>query len=323
MKQSYRFLRRKHRWCFITSSGGVDAVNRRDTLLAALVATLWGFNFIVIDWGMDGIPPLLFVAIRFLAVAAAVVIVPRPHTGWRTVVGVGLFMSLGQFGLLYTSMALGLQPGLAALLLQAQAVFTILIAAGVLRERPTAPQIVGVALGIVGLAVVAAGRGGTAPALAVALALAAALSWAIGNVISRRAGDVRGRGRLGALSLTVWSAVIVPVPALALSFAVEGPTAIAEGLAAFGWRAAVSTLYTAGLCTIIGYAIFNGLLARNRSAAVVPWVLLAPVVAMASAGLLLGQIPNVAEVAGGSLLVVGVLVTGMRRAVRRTPPVRA
>jgi O-acetylserine/cysteine efflux transporter len=287
--------------------------------LAAIVATLWGFNFVVIDWGMGGIPPLLFVALRFLVVAVAAAVVPRPHTGWRTVVGVGLFMSLGQFGLLYTSMALGLQPGLAALLLQAQAVFTIVIAAGVLRERPTAPQIAGVAVGIVGLAIVAAGRGGDAPVLAVLLALAAALSWAIGNVISRRAGDVRGRGRLGALSLTVWSALVVPVPALGLSFVVEGPAEIAAGLSAFGWRPVLSTLYTAVLCTIVGYAIFNGLLARNRSAAVVPWVLLAPVVAMLSAALLLGQTPNAAEIAGGVLLVVGVFVTGIparQRAVR-------
>ena len=62
----------------------------------------------------------------------------------------------------------------------------------------------------------------------------------------------------------------------------------------------------------IGYAIFNGLLARNRSAAVVPWVLLAPVVAMTSAALLLQQIPTAAEVAGGVLLVAGVLVSGIR-----------
>jgi O-acetylserine/cysteine efflux transporter len=81
----------------------------------------------------------------------------------------------------------------------------------------------------------------------------------------------------------------------------------------------LSTLYTAVLCTIVGYAIFNGLLARNRSAAVVPWVLLAPVVAMLSAALLLGQTPNAAEIAGGVLLVVGVFVTGIparQRAVR-------
>lgn len=273
---------------------------------------------------VDLLLALPFVAIRFVAVAAAVVVVPRPRTSWRTIIGVGAFMSLGQFGLLYTSMALGLQPGLAALVLQAQAVFTILIAALALRERPSTAQVVGVALGVVGLSIVAAGRGGNAPALAVALALAAAMSWAIGNVISRRAGVVSGPRRLGSLSLTVWSA-LVPLPALALSFVIEGPDAISHGLAAFGWSALVSTLYTAVLCTIIGYSIWNGLLSRNPSAAVVPWVLLAPVVAMTSAALLLGQIPNPAEVLGGALLIGGVLVTGIRVRSRRNvmnPPDR-
>ena len=140
---------------------------------------------------------------------------------------------------------------------------------------------------------------------------------AIGNVIARRAGVVRGRGRLGSLSLTVWSALVVPVPALALAVVVEGQQAVAAGFSAFGWQATVSTLYTAVLCTIIGYAIYNGLLGRNRSAAVVPWVLLAPVVAMVSAALLLGQIPNAAEVAGGILLVAGVLVTSVPGGRRR------
>lgn len=290
-------------------------------MLAAMVASLWGLNFVVIEWGMRGIPPLLFVAIRFVIVAAFVVIVPRPTASWRTIVGVGVFMSLGQFGLLYTSLALGLQPGLAALLLQAQAVLTIVIAAGVLRERPTGAQVVGVGLGVVGLAVVAVGRGGDAPVLAVLLALAAALSWAIGNVISRRAGAVGGRGRLGALSLTVWSALVVPVPALVLSLVVEGPEQVAAGLGAFGGEALLSTLYTAGLCTLVGYAVFNGLLARNRSAAVVPWVLLAPVVAMVAAAVLLGQIPAPAEIVGGLVLVAGVLVTTVAPRVRVSAPV--
>ncbi|WZH38731.1 MAG: EamA family transporter [Microbacterium enclense] len=284
-------------------------MSRRDMMLAAGVAAAWGFNFLVIEWGMRGIPPLLFVAIRFAVVSLFVVIVPRPVASWRTVIGVGLFMSLGQFALLYTSLALGLQPGLAALLLQAQAVFTALIAAGVLRERPTRGQALGVALGVVGLAVVAVGRGGAAPALAVALALAAALSWAVGNVISRRAGVVTGRGPLGALSLTVWSALVVPVPALGLSLVIEGPAAIGAGLGSFGVAAVLSTVYTAGLCTLVGYAVFNGLLARNPSAAVVPWVLLAPVVAMTAAAALLGQVPAPAEIIGGVVLVAGVLVT--------------
>ncbi|MCT9819516.1 EamA family transporter [Microbacterium sp. W1N] len=287
-------------------------MTRRDMLLAALVAGLWGFNFVVIDWGMAGIPPLLFVAVRFVVVSLAAFVVPRPLAGWRTVVGVGLFMSLGQFALLYTSIAWGLQPGVAALLLQAQAVLTIVVAALALRERPTRAQAAGVIVGTLGLGVVALGRGGDAPAVAVVLCLLSALSWAIGNVISRHAGVVAPARRWGALSLTVWSSLVVPVPALALSALVEGPDAIAAGLAAFGWQAALSTLYTAGLCTLVGYAIFNGLLARNRSASVVPWVLLAPVVAMTSAALLLGQIPNTWETVGGLVLVAGVFIANAR-----------
>lgn len=283
-------------------------MTRRDMLLAALVATLWGFNFVVIDWGMDGIPPLFFVVVRFALVGAAALVVPRPLARVSTVIGVGLFMSLGQFSLLYVSIALGLQPGIAALLLQAQVVLTIVVAALALRERPSRWQIVGVLVGSVGLGIVAFGRGGNAPVLAVILCLLAALSWAIGNVISRHAGAVSPGGRLGALSLTVWSSLVVPVPALALSLLIEGPEAIGAGIAAFGWRPVLSTLYTAVLCTLVGYAIFNGLLARNRSASVVPWVLLAPVVAMLSAALLLGQVPNLWETIGGLLLVGGVFI---------------
>lgn len=298
------------------------AMSRRDMLLAATVASLWGFNFVVIDWGMHGVPPLLFVAIRFAVVSLAALVVPRPLVSWRVVLGVGAFMSLGQFALLYTAIGLGLQPGLAALLLQAQAVLTIMVAALALRERPNRAQVAGVVTGSVGLGVVALGRGGNAPALAVLLCLLAALSWAIGNVIARRAGAAAPQGWRGSLSLTVWSSLVVPVPALALSALLDGPAAITAALGGFGWRPILSTLYTAGLCTLVGYAIFNRLLAQNRSAAVVPWVLLAPVVAMISAALLLGQIPNLWETIGGLTLVLGVLVANLP-ARRRTRPARA
>src|SRR6478609_5422307 len=196
----------------------------------------------------------------------------------------------------------GMPPGLAALVLQAQVIFTVLIAAGVLREIPTSAQVAGIVIGSVGLAVVAVGRGGHVTATALALCLLGALSWGIGNVISRASG-VRG-----GLSLTVWSALVVPIPLFALSLLVDGPTVVGDALASFSWQAGVSTLYTAGLASLVGYGVFNTLLGRNPSSSVVPWVLLAPVVAMASAWLLLDQRPNAAEALGGLLLIVGVLV---------------
>ncbi len=278
-------------------------MNRRDTALAALVAALWGFNFVVIDWGMGTVPPLLFAAIRFTVVAVpACFLVPRPPVPFRTVAAVGAFMSLGQFGLLYLSMHLGMPPGLSALVLQAQVPFTIVIAAAVLHEPPTRAQVAGVSLGVGGLVVVALGTGGQVRPVALALCLLAGLSWGIGNVVSRAAKAP------GGLALTVWSATVVPLPMLGLSLLIDGPGAVGHGLAHLGWHGVLSTAYTAVLCSLVGYSVFNRLLSRYPSGKVVPWVLLAPVVAMGSAWALLGEAPGTAALAGAALLVAGVLI---------------
>jgi drug/metabolite transporter (DMT)-like permease len=290
------------RWCFMITTGRIGVMTRRDCLLAAFVAGLWGFNFVVIEWGMGEVPPLLFAAVRFAVVLVAVLVVPKPDVPWRVILSVGAFMSLGQFGFLYTAMAAGMPAGLAGLVLQAQVVLTILIAATVLRERPTRAQTLGVGLGAVGLLVVGLGRGGHVPLLALGLCLLAALSWAVGNVVSRASGAP------GGLSLTVWSALVVPAPLALLSFGLDGPAAFSAAASAFGWQALVSTAYTAGLASLVGYGIFNGLLSRNPSAAVVPWILLVPPVAIGSAWLLLGEQPTAAELVGGGVLVAGVLV---------------
>jgi O-acetylserine/cysteine efflux transporter len=292
----------------------------RHALLATLVAVIWGFNFVVIDWGMSAagasVPPLLFVALRFAAVVVpAAFFVPRPDAPWRTVVTVGLFMSLGQFGFLYTAMDRGMPPGLAALVLQAQVLFTVLIAAVWLRERPSRRQLLGVLIGAVGLVVVGIGRGGHIPLVALLLCLAGALSWGVGNVVSRRAGVRSG------LSMAVWSSLVVPVPLVLLSLVVDGPSVVGHAAGHLGWHAIVSTLYTAGLASLVGYSIFNGLLARYPASSVVPFVLIAPPVAMVSAWALLDQVPNAAELVGGLVVLAGVLMTVLRGRSERVLPV--
>ena len=102
---------------------------------------------------------------------------------------------------------------------------------------------------------------------------------------------------------------MVPVPLLALSLLVDGPGAVAGGLAHLGWHGVASTAYTAGLCSIVGYAIFNRLLSKYPSGHVVPWVLLAPVVAMGTSWPLLGEVPGTAELIGAAALIVGVLIS--------------
>jgi O-acetylserine/cysteine efflux transporter len=280
----------------------------RAVLLACLTAIIWGVNFVVIDEGIGSIPPLTFAALRFAVVAVpAVFLVKRPAARMADIVQVGLYMSVGQFALLYTALHLGMPSGLASLVLQAQVLFTVVIAMLRLAERPRRHQLVGIGVGTVGLVVVAAGRTSNTPVLALVLTFCAALSWSMGNVAARKIGPVSG------LSMTVWSATIVPVPLLALSLVLDGPHQVGHALAHLPASALWSTAYTAYLSSLVGYGIWNTLMARYPASVVAPFSLLVPPVGIAAAWIVQGERPGPAEVGGGLLLLAGVAITTITR----------
>ncbi len=285
-------------------------VNRRDSFLAVLVAVLWGCNFVAIHLGVEDVPPFLFLAIRFVLVAfPLVLLVPRPKASWQAVVAVGAFMSLGQFGLLYLALSIGMPAGLASIVLQAQVVLTMLFAALSIGESATPRQAAGAVVGTLGLVVVAVGFGADASVVPLLVTVAAAASWAVGNVVARAAKVESG------LSLVVWSGLVVPLPCLAISWVVDGPQVMGEALAGFGWTALLSTLYTVVGASLVGYTIFNGLMARHPASSVVPFILLVPPVGMLAAWLVLGEVPNLLEALGAVVMLGGVLVavTSTRR----------
>ncbi|QIM20060.1 EamA family transporter [Phycicoccus sp. HDW14] len=285
----------------------------RDVLSAVLVMVIWGMNFVVIDRGLEGVPPLVFVAVRFAVVLLALPFVARPQAPLSRVLTVGVFMSLGQFGLLYTALAVGMPPGLASLVLQAQAVITVVLAALVLGERPLRVQLLGVGVGVLGLGVVALGRGGSVPAVAAVLCVLAAASWATGNVLVRRLGVP------GGLGLTVWSALVVPLPLLALACAVDGPAEVGRALTHLSLVNWASTAYTAVLASLVGYGIWNRLLHRHPASEVAPFTLLVPPVGMLTAWLADGEVPTALALLGGAALIAGVALVTLGPRIRRRP----
>jgi O-acetylserine/cysteine efflux transporter len=73
----------------------------RDSALAVLVALIWGTNFVAIRTGLDSMPPLLFLAVRFVVVCVpAVFLVRRPGLPWRDLALIGVLTSLGQLALM-------------------------------------------------------------------------------------------------------------------------------------------------------------------------------------------------------------------------------
>jgi len=264
---------------------------------------IWGLNFIAIDFGLEGVPPLVFLALRFILVAIPAIFFLKPPTiGWKNVLLIGTFLSLGQFSLLYLSLGLGMPPGLASLLLQTQVVLSVIVSAIILRERPTPKQFIGIAIGMLGLAVVVIGHSYAAPWLPVVILLLAALSWAIGNVLSRRAKAASG------LSLVVWSGLIVPIPSLALAMVVDSPAVVIDSLTHLSLAAILSTLYTAVFASLVGYGIWNTLLAKYPTSAVVPFTLLVPVVGILAAWIVVNEQPTVSEVVGGAIMLAGLAV---------------
>lgn len=294
-------------------------MSRRDALLGLLVAVVWGVNFVVIDEGLPGIPPLFFAAIRFACVSLLTFFVARPKASWRYVVGVGLFMSAGQFGFLYLALAAGMPSGLAALVLQAQVPLTILLAAATNGERISRRRLIGLGVALAGLVVVAGGRGGHVALTGLTLLLAGAASWAVGNVLARRAGA-------SGLSLVVWSAPVAPLPLLALSAALEGPSSWWTAVQDWGWRQTASTAYTVLVATVVGFGIWNALLAKNATGWVVPFALLVPVAGLTAAWIVRGEQPAVPVIAGGVVLLAGAffaLTGGPRPAAARSSRARS
>ena len=283
----------------------------RDRLLALLVAVCWGLNFPATALALQHFPPLLMVALRFGILAIPTLIfIPRPQVKLRWLIGTGLGIGLLQFAFLYLGMAAGMPAGLASLVLQASAPFTVVLAGVFLAERITRQQVVGVLLSVAGLGAIALHRGETAALLPVVLTLAGALGWAIGNLCSRRAAAPNP------FHLTLWMSVIPPIPMLAVSLLVEGPQRIATSLAtAFtpqALPALFGLLYIIVIATVLGYGIWNSLLARYPSSSVAPFSMLVPIVGVLSSWAMFGERIDAIEAVAGAAVLAGVLIGSLR-----------
>jgi O-acetylserine/cysteine efflux transporter len=284
---------------------------RRHVLLALAVAVVWGVNFVVIHVGLDHFPPLLFAALRFCLVALALPFVPRPGVPVKYVVAVGVFLSAGQFGLLFIGIDRGMPAGLASLVLQLQAAFTVGLAVLLLNERPKPAQLAGGALALAGIGVIAAGRASAVPLGALLLTIGAAASWGFGNVATRKA---RSPNPLG---LLVWSSLIPPLPLLTLSFLTERGDPVE-----FTASGVLALLYVVILSTLGGFGAWAWLLGKHPASTVAPFTLLVPVVGIAGAWIALGEVPSTAELVGAAVVLSGLALTVGLTAPRRSREAR-
>ena len=272
--------------------------------LALLVMAVWGSNFVVIKLALAHLPPLTFAALRFtFAVVPAIAFIKRPAAPWRTLAAYGVLIGVGQFGLLYIAMQGLISPGLASLVVQTQAFFTIALSMAFTGERLRGFQIVAFALAAAGLGwlmVHAATVVGTeVTGLGLGLVLVAAMSWALGNTVQRAAGPQ------DMLAFVVWSSLFAIPPLTALALWFDGWPAIARGLTQATAATWAAVLWQSLGNTLFGYAAWGWLLSRYPAATVTPLSLLVPVFGMAGSAVFLGETLTAWKITAAALVLSG------------------
>jgi len=235
-------------------------------LLALAVVFVWGTNFVVIRWGLDGLPPFLFATLRFAFSALPwLLFVPRPTAPWRKMAAFGVLLGVGQFGLLFLAMQGHISPGLASLVVQIQVFFTIGLSLALMGERVRGFQVVGLVLALAGLGVIALNLNAAVVTwLGLGLVMSAAFFWAGANLV------VKSLGPVNMLHFMVWSSVFAVPPLLAISWFIEGPALMQRAVTNATPLVWASVLWQALGNTLFGYGVWNWLLARHPAATVAP-----------------------------------------------------
>ena len=293
---------------------------RRDYILALLVATVWGANFTVIRLGLDGVPPMLLAALRFLLVACpAVFFVARPTVSpwyWMTY---GATVGVGQFGCLFYAMHIGMPAGIASVVLQSQAFFTLLLAALLLKESITLRQILGLVIATLGLGLMSRSNGlsevYSIPSMALLLSLAGAASWGLANIVVKQM-SVAARTQkqtLNMFSVIVWSSLVPPIPLLLLALSLDTPVALYNAVVSLDKLSLFSIVYLAFAATLFGFGTWSKLLSKYSAGVVAPLSLLVPITGLITAGIVLNEQMTLSQWLGCGAIFLGLSIITFKR----------
>jgi O-acetylserine/cysteine efflux transporter len=274
----------------------------RDMGLAVLTSVIWGFAFVTYKFGLESFSAAQLTALRFLVACLPVFFVPRPKLPWSMIVLIGLVLFAGQFLLLMMAYAYGMPAGLGSVTQQTQAVFTVALAAIFMREFPTLHEGIGMTVAFAGLVLIGLTVGGDLKPVALGLAIAAATSWAIGNMLVKRTGNTP------VFALMVWCSLVAPWPVLAFSYVVDPQPNLFAAIAHASWISIATALYLGVPSTLIAYGLWSFLLQRYPAATVAPFALLSPATGILASALILGETFGPLRLAGMALILTGLAV---------------
>jgi drug/metabolite transporter (DMT)-like permease len=290
------------------------AMSRRAWSLFVAMSLLWGLPYLLIKVAIAELDPGAIVFIRLalavvvlLPLAAARGALNNARRRWRPLLTIAIVGIVAPF-LLIAYGEQHITSSLAALLIAADPLFIVLFA---LRfdpaERASGMRLIGLCLGLVGVAVLLGlNLGGDAMGvLGAAMVLAAAACYAASVLVAKRLADVPP---LGITAVTLSTALMLLAPLAAMSLPTQP----------LSWPV-VSSLVALGLaCTALAYVLYFNLIGAAGAVRGSLITYVNPAVAVVLGVLVLGEPVTPGTIVGFVLIIVGcALSTATPRAVRK------
>jgi O-acetylserine/cysteine efflux transporter len=265
----------------------------RELVSALAVVMIWGMNFVTMKHALHDLTPFQLGAARFAFAALPLVLfVKRPNVPIRWLLAFGLTQGVGQFGLLFLALKVGMTAALASVLMQTQVFFMALFGVWLLHERigkPLRAALVLAGLGIgcflLNFATGHAEAGGTT-LLGLVLTLGAAAMWSASGIITRKV--QQSHPDFDAVQFMVWSSLAPILPFIALSLIFDVPSTRWQWLDA-RFSAWAGAAYLGWIATVLASGLWTDLLKRHPANRVAPFGLGVPVVGLTAGMALLGE----------------------------------
>jgi drug/metabolite transporter (DMT)-like permease len=288
---------------------------RLPVLVWLVLALIWGSTWLFIKLGLDDLPPFTFAGIRFVVavlILSAVVILrrrplPRDWRDWLLIAGTGLLAFTINYGLLFWGEQ-RTSSGLAAILQTIIPVFGLVLAHLHLpQERITAPKLVGVVLGVFGVALIFSDQMGTEGSGAFRGSVAIVVG-AFGAAYSNVLVKARG-GKLDYAVLAAGQMLCGLVPLLVIGTIYEGnPLSLR-------WTpvALVSLFYLALVGSAVAFLLYYWLVRHMEVTKTMLIALVTPLIAVGLGMVVRGERLTWRIVAGGACIMAGIGVIVLRR----------
>jgi O-acetylserine/cysteine efflux transporter len=273
-----------------------------DVCIAVLVAVIWGLAFVASRIALNEFPPELMTTLRFAIAAVPCLFVRKPDISWPVLIAISFTLFLGQFLAQAFAIAHGVPVGLSSVIVQSQALFTIGFAALLFGELPSRVQTIGIVIATLGLLMICGTVGYDFSVAAFAVIMICPVSFAIGNILLRRAQDVR------MFDLFAWLCLIASVPLAGLTLVSNGAQPTWHALTQMSLTGLVCMLLLGGVSTSIAYWLWGRLLRDHPAAQVVPFALLVPFVGSAASSVVFGETFGPLRLAGMVTVVGGIAV---------------